>query len=182
MGFILNVDLETSAGPTQEAYIRIDNYRFNKDTSEVIVTTTCWLDPKKAHSFNRTSIEEPLGNAVGLIGSKALFYSDEDSEGTEIEIPNLFKGHVVEEQTVSTPIFENKKITKKVPYISFDEMGEEITLEREITEVKEVQVGNTLNVKKVINPELLGNLYEFSYGLVKKKLAEIFPEDKIEIY
>ena len=30
MGFILNVDLETSAGPTQEAYIRIDNYRFNK--------------------------------------------------------------------------------------------------------------------------------------------------------
>jgi hypothetical protein len=61
-------------------------------------------------------------------------------------------------------------------------MGEEITLEREITEVKEVQVGNTLNVKKVINPELLGNLYEFSYGLVKKKLAEIFPEDKIEIY
>lgn len=182
MGFILNVDLETSAGPTQEAYIRIDNYRFNKVTSEVVVTTTLWLSAAKAQKFNRQTLEEPLGNAVGLIGSKVLYYADDESEGTEIDIPNLFKGHIVEEQTVEKPIYESRKVIKKVPYISFDEMGEEITLEREITEVEEVQVGNEVELKRVINPELMSNMYGFSYGLVKEKLKEYFPEDKIEIY
>lgn len=182
MGFILNVDLETSAGPTHEAYIRIDNYRFNKVTSELTVTTTCWLSSQKAHSFNRQSIDEPLKNAVGLIGSKVLYYPDDVSEGVEIDIPNLFKGHIVEKQVVVTPIYENKVVNKEVPYISFDEMGEEITLMRTITESEKVKVGENKEVKEVINPELLSNLYDFSYKLVKNKLKELIPEDKIEIY
>ncbi len=53
MGFRLNVDLETGSGPTQEAYIRIDNYRFNKVTSEIVLTTTTWLNKDKASSFIR---------------------------------------------------------------------------------------------------------------------------------
>lgn len=182
MGFILNVDLETSAGPTQEAYIRIDNYRFNKVTSEVTVTTTCWLTPEKAHSFNRKSIDDPLRNAVGLIGSKVLYYPDEDSDGVEIDIPNIFKGYIVEESEVSTPVYENKVVTREVPYISFNEMGEEITLKRTITETQKVEVRKNVEIKKVINPELLSNLYDFSYKLVKDKLMEYFPKEKIEIY
>jgi len=181
MGFKLNVDLETSSGPTHEAYIRIDNYRFNKVTSEVVVTTTCWLDIHKAHSFNRRTIQEPLKNAVGLIGSKVLYYDSEQSEGREVDIPNLFKGHIVEKQEVVTPKYDVKQVTKKVPYVSFDEMGEEITLTRTITETEEVKVGEDVEVKEVINPELLCDLYGFSYKIVKDKLKEIFPEDKIEI-
>jgi len=182
MGFRLNVDLETSAGPTQEAYIRIDNYRFNKVTSELTVTTTCWLDSEKAHSFNRSTLDEPLGNAVGLIGSKVLYYPDEVSDGIELEIPNLFKGTVVEKKEIEVPIYENKQVTKKVPYISFDKMGEEITLTREVTETKKVEVGSNTVVKEVINPELISDLYGFSYKLVKEKLTEFFPEEQITIY
>lgn len=181
MGFKLNVDLETSSGPTHEAYIRIDNYRFNKVTSEVVVTTTCWLDITKAHSFNRKTIQEPLKNAVGLVASKVLYYDNEKSQGVEVTIPNLFKGFIVEKQEVVIPKYEVRQVNKKVPYISFDEMGEEITLTRTITETEEVRVGEDIEVKEVINPELLSDLYGFSYKIVKEKLKEIFPEDKIEI-
>ena len=34
MGFIINADLETSQGPTQELYIRIDGFTFNKVTAQ----------------------------------------------------------------------------------------------------------------------------------------------------
>jgi len=72
MGFRLNVDLETGSGPTQEAYIRIDNYRFNKVTSELLITTTTWLNIEKAQAFNRKYLDENLKNAVGSCIRSAL--------------------------------------------------------------------------------------------------------------
>ena len=182
MGFILNVDLETSSGPTHEAYIRVDNYRFNKVTSELIVTTTAWLNAKKAHNFNRKYIDEPLKNAVGLIGSEVIYYNGEDNTGIEVSIPNLFKGKVTEVKSVEIPIYEQRPVEKEVPYISFDQDGEEITLTRKVTENEKVQVDTKTEIKEIINPEVLTNLFDYSYGVVKKELMKIFPESLIEKY
>lgn len=180
MGFRLNVDLETGSGPTQEAYIRIDNYRFNKVTSELVLTTTTWLDVERAHAFNRKYLDENLKNAEGLVSQNVLYYPTPDSEGEELTIPIVFKAPLVETQEVEFPIYEDQESIEEIPYVSFDENGDEITKYKAEVVVKKVLVNSYTETKEVINTELLSNLYEFSYEVVRKKLTELFPEDKIE--
>ena len=43
MGFIINADLETSQGPTQELYIRVEGFSFNKVTAELGFQITYWI-------------------------------------------------------------------------------------------------------------------------------------------
>jgi hypothetical protein len=180
MGFRLNVDLETGSGPTQEAYVRIDNYRFNKVTSEIILTTTTWLSVEKAHAFNRKYLDENLKNAEGLVSQDVLYYDSPDSEGEEIKIPIIFKASTTQSEEIEFPVFEERESIEEVPYVSFDENGDEITKYKSKVVKKKVVVDNYIETKEVIKPELLENLYEFSYSVVKKELAELFPEDKIE--
>jgi hypothetical protein len=180
MGFRLNVDLETSAGPTQEAYIRIDNYRFNKVTSELILTTTTWLDVEKAHSFNRKYLEQPMKNAVGLIGSEMLYYPDVESEGEEISIPNVFKHSVAVVEEVEFHTYKEVEKLVQVPYVSFNYDGEEVTKYKdEIVLEREIE-SSYKEKRSVINPSVITNLYEYSYNVVKQKLTELFPEETIE--
>jgi len=180
MGFKLNVDLETSSGPTQEAYIRIDNYRFNKVTSEIVLTTTSWLDIDKAHNFNRQYLEEPLKNAVGLIGAEVLYYPDAESEGEEITIPNVFKANVVVEQEVEFNTYKEVEKLVQVPYVSFDFNGDEITKYKDEIVVEKEIASSYKEVRKVIDPSVISNLYEYSYGVVKQNLKKLFPEETIE--
>lgn len=180
MGFRLNVDLETGSGPTQEAYIRIDNYRFNKVTSEILLTTTTWLNVKKAQNFNRKYLDENLKNAEGLIPADVLYYDSPESEGVDVKIPIVYKAPIVEEKEIEFPIFEDQQKIVSVPYVSFDENGEEITKYKDEIQTEKVQIDTYKEVKEVINTELLKNLYEFSYEVIKKELAKLFPEDKIE--
>lgn len=180
MGFRLNVDLETGSGPTQEAYIRIDNYRFNKVTSEIVLTTTTWLNKDKAHSFNRKYLDESLKNAEGLVASNVLYYDGPESEGIEVEIPILFKAYLAETIEQEFDTFDKKEVIEQVPYVSFDSNGDEVTKYKDELVTKEIKTGSYKEKKDVINIEVLNNLYEYAYNVVKKKLAELFPEDKIE--
>lgn len=180
MGFRLNVDLETGSGPTQEAYIRIDNYRFNKVTSELVLTTTTWLNVDKAHAFNRKYLDEPLKNAEGLVPADVLYYDSPDSEGVEVNIPILFKASLADIEEVEFPTYEQKEVIEQIPYVSFDSNGDEVTKYRDELVVKEVKTGSYKEKKEVINTQVLTNLYEHAYGIIKNKLSELFPIDKIE--
>jgi len=59
MGFVLDVDLETSEGPSHEVYVRIESLSFNKVTSKVQFQLTFWQDRDQAIRFNRTLLSEP---------------------------------------------------------------------------------------------------------------------------
>jgi|TARA_R110000744_G_scaffold238515_1_gene356020 hypothetical protein len=179
MGFILEVDLETSSGPTEEAYVRIDNYRFNKVTSELNITTTTWLDINKAHEFNREYLEDDLKNAQGLIGSKIIYYKDKDDEGEEINIPNQFKSSVTEEVKVVIPHYEEKEVLKSKPYISFDKNGNEVTKYKDVIETEKFKVNETVEIKKKVNNEALTNMFEYSYNVLRSELEKMFPANKI---
>lgn len=180
MGFRLNVDLETEAGPTQEAYIRIDNYRFNKITSEVILTTTTWLNKEKSHAFNRTYLEENLKNAEGLVSADVLYYPTGGKKEVEVAIPIIYRAPVAVVEEIEFPIYEEQETVEEVPYVSFDENGDEITKYKDQINLVKVKVGTKKEIRNKINPEIITNLYEFAYKVVKNKLAELFPEDKIE--
>lgn len=180
MGFKLNVDLETSLGPTQELYVRVESFNFNKVTSEIGFQLTYWIDQKHAIRFNRIYLDEPIKNAVGLVQERILYFPTELSDGEEIQLEHYLTRQVGVEEEVDIPVFETVEIKKEVPYVSFDENGDEIELYRTVTETHQKEVGTKKEIRKVVKPEMLKDIYSFCYKEIKEYLAQWFPEDKIE--
>lgn len=180
MGFLVNVDLETTSGPTSEFYIRIENWKINRASNLITFTTTAWLNKEYATNFNRKYADDNKRNAVGLVGSKVVYYEDELSKGEKVNIKNLYTFEMISEQEVEIPVIEKKMVAIEVPYISFDENGDEITLYRTVEEEQEVQVGVKKEVKKVIDLSVVDNLTKNSYEVLKDELLKYFPSDKIK--
>ena len=86
---------------------------------------------------------------------------------------------MVKEQEVEIPIIEKKKVAVEVPYISFDENGDEVTLYRTVEEEKEVEVGVKKEMKKVIDYSIIDDLTIYSYNILKEELSKFFPKSKI---
>ena len=182
MGFLINADIETNRGPTIEFYIRIENWKINKAVGEIKFTTTSWISKEFADRFLREYFDEPFKNSIGIASSKIIYYSEEDKEGKEYDIPNYFTMPMYVEKEVEIPIYETKKLSKELPYISFDENGDEITLYRTVTSEEEVQVGTETVTKKVMDYSIVDRLAEVSYDYLKQQLKEYFPEEQIEKY
>jgi hypothetical protein len=84
-------------------------------------------------------------------------------------------------QIIEVPVYETQEVTKEVPYVSFNEDGEEITLYRTVKQQEEVQIDTKEVTKKVIDYSLVNRLEEVSYEYLKEKLTEHFPEGSINI-
>jgi hypothetical protein len=180
MGFKLNLDLETSNGPSHEVYVRIESLVVNRVTAKARFQLTYWIDKDHATAFNREYVDEEQRNMVGLVQERLLYFEDESSEGIEIIVPHMIEEDIAEERVIEVPIYETKINTKEVPYTSFDENGDEITLLRTVTSEEQIKVGSTEEKRNVINISLVENIYKFGYSKVFNKLKEFFPENKIE--
>lgn len=181
MGLRLNVDLETNRGQTNEAYIKIETIRFNRVNTRVEYTTSCWVNKKAADAFNKKYIDDPLGSSAGILTQEVVYYTGpDDVEGTELTVPNFYTSEIYREVEVTTPIYEEQEVTKTVPYISFDEEGNEVQKEKEVTKVEQVKIDEKVEVKKLFDMKLVENIFEFTYKALKGELSKIFPEDKIE--
>lgn len=180
MGFVLKVDLETSLGPSQEVYARIEGLSYNKGACLAMFQVTYWIDRSHALRANRTFLDEPLKNMVGLIQDKVVYFSDDNKDGIEITLPQYIEHNNIVEKEVEIPIYETRIKKKEVPYTSFDEDGEEITLYRTVSIEEEVEVGVKKEVRKVIDYTVPGRLLEYCYEILKEKLAKQFPIDNIE--
>lgn len=179
MGFILDVDLETSEGPSHEVYVRVESLTFNKVTSMVQFQITYWQNQDYALRFNRTTLEEQPRNAVGLVQERVLYFENETSDGVEILLPHHMKVPLVSEEQIEVPMYEVVSVEKEVPFVSFDENGDEIIKTRIVTREEKVKTGTKVEVKQVINNSLLGNLIGFIYSKIKERLSEVIPADKI---
>ena len=180
MGLRINVDLETNQGPTNQLYIRIDSWKVNMTVNEIKFTTTSWLNKKYGDNFLRKFYDEELKPAMGLVSSKLVYYPTIESEGEELNIDNLYTVPMFVEQEIIEPIYEEQNVSKEVPYVSFDEEGEEITLYRTITKKERVQVGEQTVVKKLVDYSIVNKLSDYCYDFLQKDLSRFFPKDNIE--
>ncbi len=180
MGFVINADLETSQGPTQELYVRVEGFSFNKVTAQLGFQVTYWIDREHAINHNRVYLEEEVKPMVGLVQNKVLFFNDPDSDSKEIEFEHYIKGSVAEEREVDVPYFEMQDVAVKVPYVSFDENGDELIKEREIIKQKKVQTGTQNEKRTVIDYKAFENIYEYCYKKLYESLIKLIPEEKIE--
>jgi len=182
MGLRLNVDLDTNRGQTNEAYIKIETVRFNRVLTRIEYTTSCWVNKQAADAFEKKYVDDPLGSSQGLLTKEVVYYKDEnDVEGEEVTIENYYTAEICREESVETPIYEEKEIKKLVPYVSFDENGDEVIKEKEVTKKEKVQVDSKVEIKKLVDFSLIDNIFDFTYQSLVKELSNIFPEDKLEI-
>lgn len=181
MGFILDVDLETSEGPSHEVYVRIESLTFNKVTMQVGFQLTYWESKEYAEKFNRVATDDEPNNAVGLIQERVVYFTDDESDGVEILFPHHIKTEIVKVQETEIPIIEVRQEEIEVPYVSFDENGEEITKYRTVIKEIEEQTGVNIKEKEVFDYTALQDIFGYCYNHAKKVLGKLIPEEKILI-
>ena len=180
MGLQLNVDLDTNVGATDKAYLRVETCRINKVQAQIEFTTSVWVNKESADKFYRKYLEDPMSNASGLLTREVVYYKDEkDTNGTEVTIDNYFKVPITRQVEVDVPVYETKKVKKVVPYVSFDENGEEVVKEKTVTKNEEVLVETKKEIKNLIDYSLLENPLAYAYEFLKIELAKHFPADSI---
>lgn len=180
MGIVIKADLETNAGPTNELFVRIENWKVNLSVAQIRFTTTAWLNKSYGEKFLRRYYDDPLRNSIGIVGTKVIYYPEND-EHKELDIVNLYEMPMYTEQIIEDPVYQIQEVSKEVPYVSFDENGDEITLYKTVKQQEEVQVGTKEVTKKVIDYSLVNNLEEVSYIYLKEQLANHFPIESINI-
>lgn len=181
MGLVLNLDLETSQGPTNELFISIDSWKVNCTVGEIKFSTTAWLDKSYADKFRRKYCGDELKPAIGLVAPKVVYYNSPTSDGIDIVISNYYSLTMSQEKVVEVDIIEEREITKEVPYISFDEEGNEITLYKSVTTTEEVKIGTKEETKEMYNYNIpLDNLGNFCYTFLRGELGKTFPIGKIK--
>lgn len=180
MGIRLHVDLETNRGPTNELYIRIDHINFNRTVGDVKFSTTLWLNKEVGDRSLKKMADDPIQPSIGLVDPKVVYYPDEHSEGLSATFDDSYQVMLISEQEVEKKIWKTKKISHEVPYVSFDENGDEVTLYRTVEKEGRIQVGTEAVTEKIVDYTILNNIEEFCYNHVVKILSEVIPENKIE--
>ena len=80
-----------------------------------------------------------------------------------------------EEVSAMEPIYEVREVTEEVPYISFDENGDEVTKYREILTEQKIQINEEKVTKKVKNIDLIKeDIFKTIYNKIEIELYKIY--------
>ncbi len=180
MGFIINADFETNLGPTQELYVRVEGFTFNKVTAQLSFQITYWIDQASAIRHNRVFLDEEVKGMKGLVQDGVIYFDSPESSGKEIKLSQFERVIISKEDEIESPEYETQMVEVEVPFISFDEDGDEIMKTRIVTKPKEVQVGTILETRSVIDLEAFDDIYGYVYRRLKQYLSTFFNEELIQ--
>ena len=83
-------------------------------------------------------------------------------------------------QEVETPQYEEQMVEVEVPYVSFNNEGEELMKYRKVVKPKKVQIGSVKESRQVIDLKAFDNVYGYVYSNLKQYLTNFFSEELIE--
>lgn len=175
MGLTIKSEIETNIGNIKSPYIVISDYSVSKTSAEISYRINYFASKeywKKTLSTKVSELSIPKNLPSNAIFSPNVLY-EYKGELTEVILPQFFRINLAEKKVIETPITERKEIIKEVPYISFDENGDEITRYREKTVVEEVEVGKEKIEEEIINYDLFDNPIVFAYSHLKKELESL---------
>lgn len=183
MGLLIKGDIETNVGPTDSIYCKIESYKVMIPRAEVQFTVAYWQNKEESDNFTQVFIDGE-GDDVSY-SSKSIVKRDEilfykGSTPTSVSLPMFFQYNPTIEKEIEIPIYEKKVVTKEVPYISFDENGDEIVLTREVDTLERVVTKIEKVSKKFFDREPLKDFPSFCYTQLKKDFDKILKENKVE--
>lgn len=159
MGLLIKGDFESEIGQLDQLYICIDGFTYRKADNTLFAPVALFLDETKQRSIIR----------------KLIDYT-KDKNGIEIELPSIVKIPVVKEVETVEDIFETQLVEEEIPYISFDEEGEEVTKYRTVSKQVQVKVGE--KVITVVEPDisiLQQDVFTTIYKYIEKEVKELLP-------
>lgn len=167
MGLSLKLDIDTFEGPSQSVYCRIDQLVIQKTTNRIIISMCYFTNPDK------TQPNDQLPYTV-------LHYLNNEDEPVETKLPSTLKVNLGETTIMKEPIYKKEKVKEQVPYVSFDENGDELTKYREVEVEKNIKVGEekteiTIPIYDAIQKDIFG----YCYNKIKQELKKAFPQAEV---
>lgn len=178
MGYIIKGDFDTSYGKLQEIYVRIESFHFARQTGMCSFSYTYW--PDKSLSDQHTPVYEgdKVSKAATMLDTQIIMYHGKENF-TDILLPHSIKVFAGTVKTVEEPVYEYQKYLEEIPYISFNENGDEITKIRTVISEKKVLTGTTPVSKTVFDNTVVNNIQVFGYNKLKEVLAEWIDQKNI---
>tara|TARA_R110000803_G_scaffold194030_1_gene257030 strand:+ start:94 stop:606 length:513 start_codon:yes stop_codon:yes gene_type:complete len=168
MGLLFNLDTDTVKGSTKSLYCRISQITIQKDVNRVIISLSYYSNLEKT---------EP----VDSISYEVIIYDEENPEGNELRLPSVLKLDLTQKVVIKEPIYNKELVKENVPYVSFDEEGEEITKYRELEIEKNIKVGEEERELHISALDAIQkDIFQFCYNKVKEELSSIFPNIEIK--
>lgn len=179
MALRLEVDLESHLGPTQEAYVEIDSIKLSRPNGMLRFSVTVWINEQSSKNFYKEHLDSPSNGAVGLLANKVLYFENEESDGEEVELKIHYALPFTKKVVTEKVLTEKVKQTEKVPYVSFDEDGNEITKYREVIKEVIIDKGTEEVTLDMYDYNVFSDPTEFINNILFEELSKTFPKDKI---
>tara|TARA_B100000212_G_scaffold63224_1_gene43280 strand:+ start:753 stop:1301 length:549 start_codon:yes stop_codon:yes gene_type:complete len=179
MGIIIKADLDTNNGSTNKAYASIRTFTVNRERYHISYNVQYFL--------NKNSVQKPtyIGEDIDY-GSISPFFSPYNiifykgkGKFEELNLIQNKKLILGKSKTISIPIYEELEKIKEVPFITFDQDGNEVEIVRhQKVKVKE-KVGSEKVKKEIIDESLIENPLKACYEDLEKELIKVFGKKNI---
>lgn len=172
MAILLQGDIETNVGATKDIYCKVNTITVDKNAGTIQFSVTYWQDKDIAKDFGDLSKDPNYYQHTKNIVSADEILVYKGNKPKTFTLPTLIRFKVVKVVKHMVPTYKKIEGTKQVPYVSFDENGDEITLYRTIWDVQKVKDGEKEVKTEVIKKELIENPWGESYNHLKKLLTK----------
>jgi len=174
MGFIIKQPLETNQGLLSEAYVRIEKYTVDMFYGTLTATVAMYPSKQAAIETFPVYYGEVNPNPSQVIGVSIIH------KEKEIEYPTLFEIPLIAEVDVEVPYYEDREKIETSTYYDFDETGDIVEKNREVTTTSKVLAGTQVITKPKIDiNQNGGKIYEYAYNLIKEEFGQIFGNENI---
>tara|TARA_B110000285_G_scaffold215306_1_gene261515 strand:- start:141 stop:653 length:513 start_codon:yes stop_codon:yes gene_type:complete len=168
MGLLLNLDIDTVKGSTKSLYCRISQINIQKEVNRVIINLSYYNDPEKTAPVDSVSYE-------------VITYDEKNPDGSELRLPSVLKLDLTQKVVIKEPIYSKELVNESVPYVSFDDEGEEITKYREVEVEKNIKIGEEEKESYIPALEAIQkDLFQFCYSKVREAILNTFPNIEIK--
>ena len=179
MGIIIKADLDTNNGSTTKAYASIRTFTVNRERYHISYNVQYFLNKNLVQKPAYIGEDIDYGNISPFFSPyNIVFYKGKGKfeELNLIQNKNLILG---KSKTISIPIYEEVEKVKEVPFITFDQDGNEVEIVRhQKVKVKE-KVGSEKVKKEIIDESLIENPLKACYEDLEKELIKVFGKKNI---
>lgn len=162
-------------GELECLYGRIDSYRYERNSGNVVATVALYKDTKAAKS--NQLIEYPVNfSSYGIIGVELGISGSEE----KITYPTLINIPLTSSADVEIPIYTNHITSESISYYDFDDNGDVVEQFKWEYYSQSVQIASETKQQDVLNTEVLtGNIFPYMYNIVTSKFKGIFGQENV---
>lgn len=179
MGLIIKGDFDTSYGSAREIYITVGSFHFKKYTGIVFFNITYWLKKDYADRYyTKYEGQKTFTEPKGKLSEQIVYYPEDLSDPKDFILPHSLEFFLGTPKEIAVPLLKSVERKEQVPYVTFDDEGNEVIKHREETVKTDiVDKPSVTETRNVLDLSKLNNIYSLGYEKIIEKLSAFFPKD-----